>query len=162
MGWENSATAGVVCPAHVKAALDFELDDIDIDVPLEEFLVEASKETPLWRVMLTPLPGTASEPDSQSTPAFSSRGGYVCLWEMSLSRARANTPQESRTPSISSRCPSLVYRPSIRTYLHHTGLNGFEFCCPLPAAFLPNVSQIITLICRLALALLARIWHFNI
>ena len=54
---ENNATAGVVCPAHVKAAFNFEFDDIDIDVPLGELLVEASKETPRWRVMLTPLPG---------------------------------------------------------------------------------------------------------
>ena len=68
VGRENSATAGVVCPAHVKAAFDFEFDDIDIDVPLEELLVEASKETPRWRVMLTPLPGAESELDSQSAP----------------------------------------------------------------------------------------------
>ena len=33
VGRENSATAGVVCPAHVKAAFNFEFDDIDIDVP---------------------------------------------------------------------------------------------------------------------------------
>ena len=58
-GRENNATAGLVCPAHVKAAFNFEFDDIDIDVPLEELLVEASKETPRWRVMLTPLPGAA-------------------------------------------------------------------------------------------------------
>ena len=68
VGRENSATAGVVCPAHVKAAFNFEFDDIDIDVPLEELLVEASKETPRWRVMLTPLPGAESELDSQSAP----------------------------------------------------------------------------------------------
>ena len=68
VGRENNATAGVVCPADVKAAFNFEFDDIDIDVPLGEFLVEASKETPRWRVMLTPLPGVAGEPDSQSTP----------------------------------------------------------------------------------------------
>ena len=67
VGPEHNATAGIVCPAHVKAAFNFEFDDIDIDVPLEEFLVEASKETPRWRVMLTPLPGAAGEPDSQST-----------------------------------------------------------------------------------------------
>ena len=68
VGRENNATAGVACPAHVRAAFNFEFDDIDIDVPLEELLVEASKETPRWRVMLTPLPGAAGEPDSQSTP----------------------------------------------------------------------------------------------
>ena len=67
VGRENNATAGLVCPAHVKAAFNFEFDDIDIDVPLEELLVEASKETPRWRVMLTPLPGAAGEPDNQST-----------------------------------------------------------------------------------------------
>ncbi len=64
---ENNATAGLVCPYHVKAAFNFEFDDINIDAPLEELLVEASKETPRWRVMLTPLP-EAGEPDSQSTP----------------------------------------------------------------------------------------------
>ena len=68
MGRENNATAGVVCSAHVKAAFNFEFDDIDIDVPLEELLIEASKETPRCRVMLTPLPGAAGEPDGQSTP----------------------------------------------------------------------------------------------
>ena len=49
---ENDATAGIVCPADVKAAFNFEFDDIDIDVPLGELLVEASKETPHWRVIL--------------------------------------------------------------------------------------------------------------
>ena len=68
VGRENNATAGVVCPVHVKAAFNFEFDNIDIDVPLEELLVEASKETPRWRVMLTPLPGVAGEPGCQSTP----------------------------------------------------------------------------------------------
>ena len=68
VGRENNATAGLVCPSQVKAAFKFEFDDIDIDVPLEGLLVEASKETPRWRVMLTSLPGTADEPDSHSTP----------------------------------------------------------------------------------------------
>ena len=72
-GRENNATAGLVCPAHVKAAFNFEFDDIDIDVPLGELLVEASKGTPRWRVMLTPLPGAAAEPDSQSTPGWGDR-----------------------------------------------------------------------------------------
>ena len=47
VGRENNATAGLVCPTHVKAAFNFEFDDIEIDVPLEELLVEASKETPV-------------------------------------------------------------------------------------------------------------------
>ena len=72
-GRENYATAGVVCPAHVSVAFNFEFDDIDIDVPLEELLVEASKETPRWRVMLTPLPGATGEPDSRSTPGSGDR-----------------------------------------------------------------------------------------
>ena len=62
VGREHNATAGLVCPAHVKAAINYEFDDIDIDVPLGELLVEASKDTPRWRVMLTPLPGAAGEP----------------------------------------------------------------------------------------------------
>ena len=73
VGRENNAAAGLVCPSHVKAAFNFEFDDIDIDVPLEELLVEASKETPRWRVILTPLPGTAGEPDSQSMPGSGDR-----------------------------------------------------------------------------------------
>ena len=73
VGRENYATAGLVCPTHVKAAFNFEFDDFDIDVPLEELLVEASKETPRWRVMLTPLPGAAGEPDCQSTPGWGDR-----------------------------------------------------------------------------------------
>ena len=73
VGRENNATAGLVCPADVKAAFNFEFDDIDIDVPLGEFLVEASKDTPRWRVMLTPLPGAAGEVDSRSTPKHGDR-----------------------------------------------------------------------------------------
>ena len=34
VGWENNTMAGVICPTHVKAAFNFEFDDIDIDVPL--------------------------------------------------------------------------------------------------------------------------------
>ena len=73
VGRENYATAGLVCPAHVKAAFNFEFDDIDIDVPMGEFLVEVSKETPHWRVMLTPRPGAEGEPDSESTPGRGDR-----------------------------------------------------------------------------------------
>ena len=73
VGRENHATAGLVCPAHVRAAFNFEFDDIDIDVPLGELLVEASKETPRWRVMLTPLPGASGEPNSQSMPGQGDR-----------------------------------------------------------------------------------------
>ena len=73
VGREHLATAGLVCPAHVKTGFNFEFDDIDIDVPLGELLVEASKDTPRWRVMLTPLSGAAGEPDSQFTPACSYR-----------------------------------------------------------------------------------------
>ena len=73
VGRENHATAGLVCSAHVKAAFNFEFDDIDIDVPLGELLVEASKDTPRWRVMLTPLSGTAGEPDGQSMPGWGDR-----------------------------------------------------------------------------------------
>ena len=73
VGRESSAMAGVVCPAHVKAAFNFEFDDIDIDVPLEELLVEVSKETPRWRVMLTPLAEAAGEPKCQSAPGRGDR-----------------------------------------------------------------------------------------
>ena len=73
VGREHNATAGLVCPAHVKAAFNYELDDIDIDVPLGELLVEAAKDTPRWRVMLTPLPGAAGEPYGQSTPGQGDR-----------------------------------------------------------------------------------------
>ena len=73
VGRENNATAGLVCPAHLKAAFNFEFDDIDIDVPLEELLVDAFKETPRWRVILTPLLGSAGEPYSQSTPGQGDR-----------------------------------------------------------------------------------------
>ena len=75
VGRANNATAGIVCPADMKAAFnfEFEFDDIDIDVPLEELLVEASKETPRWRVMLTPLPGATGETDSQPTPRCGDR-----------------------------------------------------------------------------------------
>ena len=73
VGRENNATAGLVCPGHVRAAFNFEFDDIDIDVPLEELLVEASKETPRWRVMLTLPPGASGETVSQPTPGCGDR-----------------------------------------------------------------------------------------
>ena len=56
IGRENNATTGVIRPKDVKAAFNFEYEEIDVDVPLEEYLVESAKETPRWRVMLTPLP----------------------------------------------------------------------------------------------------------
>ena len=50
VGREHNATAGLVCPAHVRAAFNYELDDIDIDVPLGELLVEAvQRYSPLAR-----------------------------------------------------------------------------------------------------------------
>ena len=73
VGRENNAAAGLVCPADVKAAFNFEFDDIDIDVSLGELLVEASKDTPRWRVMLTPLAGAAGEVDSQPSPGQGDR-----------------------------------------------------------------------------------------
>ena len=73
LGGENNATAGLVCPLHVKAAFNFEFDDIDVNVPHGELLVEAAKDTPHWRVMLTPLPGAAGELASQSTPGYGDR-----------------------------------------------------------------------------------------
>ena len=96
MGRENNATAGVVCPAHVRAAFNFEFDDIDIDVPLEEFLVEASKATPRWRVILTPLPEAAGKPDCQPR-----RGGETGL-------------SSSPAPARSSRGNSGVFRRGSR------------------------------------------------
>ena len=68
VGRENNATAGVLCSADVKAAFNFEFDYIDVDVPLGELLVESSKETPRWRVLLTPLPRAAGDPNGQSQP----------------------------------------------------------------------------------------------
>ena len=65
VGRKNNATAGVVYPVHVRAAFNCEFDDIDIDVPLGELLVEAPKETPRWRVMLTPLSRAVGELDDQ-------------------------------------------------------------------------------------------------
>ena len=67
-GTRTHRVCGHSMPADAKAAFNFEFNDIDIDVPLEELLVEASKETPRWRVMLTPLTGAVGELDSQSTP----------------------------------------------------------------------------------------------
>ena len=58
--------AGIVCPRDVKAAFNFEYDDTDIDVPLEEYLVEAARETPRWRVILTPLSNTGRESESHN------------------------------------------------------------------------------------------------
>ena len=67
--YQHPSPIGFHCPErHGRAS-----SGIDIDVPLEELLVEASKETPRWRMMLTPLPGAAGEPDSQSTPGRGDR-----------------------------------------------------------------------------------------
>ena len=68
VGRERNAVAGIVCPRCVKAAFNFEYDDIDIDVPLEEYLVEAARETPRWRVMLSPLAKTGGEPEGHDGP----------------------------------------------------------------------------------------------
>ena len=73
VGREHHATAGLVCPADVRAAFTFEFDEIDVDVPLGEPLVEASKESPRWRLMLTPLSGATGETDSQHTPGRGDR-----------------------------------------------------------------------------------------
>ncbi len=61
-GRENGGTAGIMCPEHVKAVFNFEDLSVDIDVPLEELLVESLKETPRWRVLLSPL---SQGPESQ-------------------------------------------------------------------------------------------------
>ena len=68
VGREHNAVAGIVCPRCVKAAFNFEYDNIDSDVPLEEYLVEAARETPRWRVMLSPLPMTGGEPEGHGGP----------------------------------------------------------------------------------------------
>ena len=73
VGRKHHSTAGLVCPAHVRAACNFEFDDIDVDVPLGELLVEASKETPRRRVMLTPLPGAVGGTDNQPPPGWGER-----------------------------------------------------------------------------------------
>ena len=77
IGREQNATPDIVCPKDVKAAFNFEYDDIDVDVPLEEYLVEAAKETPRWRVLLTPLPKvqeTSTIHGQHSPPAQRTRG----------------------------------------------------------------------------------------
>ena len=66
VGRERNAVAGIVCPRDVKAAFNFEYDDVDIDVPMGEYLVEAAKETPRWRVILTPLSKTGGEQESHN------------------------------------------------------------------------------------------------
>ena len=110
VGRENNAPAGLVCPAHVKAAFNFEFDDIDIDVPLEELLVEASKETPRWRVMLTPLPGgqasrTAIPHQRRETGSFSSH--------VAASLSVSHPPSSTRTPPLNRMVSSK--NPSIRS-----------------------------------------------
>ena len=90
VGRENNATAGVVCPAHVRAAFNFEFDDIDIDVPLEELLVETSKEPPRWRVMLTPT-ARGGGGDGQPVHARAGRQGYLVhpRWQATPGRIQA-------------------------------------------------------------------------
>ena len=94
VGREFSATVGVVCPFHVNAAFDFELGKIDIYiyVPLEKLLVEASKEILCWRVMVTPVPRAAREPDSQSTLGWRDR---VMPRGTHLTGISATTPQSA-------------------------------------------------------------------
>ena len=71
VGRENNATAGVVCPADVQAAFNFEFDDIEgRRCPAWDELrwSEASQgQLPRWRVMLTPLPTAASRAEPEST-----------------------------------------------------------------------------------------------
>ena len=47
VGRENNGKAGLVCHAHVRAAFNFEFDDIDIDVPLEELLSRRPRKLPV-------------------------------------------------------------------------------------------------------------------
>ena len=79
VGRDRNAVAGIVCPKCVKAAFNFEYDDIDIDVPLEEYLVEAVKETPRWRVMLSPWPKTGRDPEAQGGSAQESHDQVTLL-----------------------------------------------------------------------------------
>ena len=79
VGREHNAVAGIVCPRCVKAAFNFEYDDIDIDVPLEEYLVEAARETPRWRVMLSPLANTGGEPEGHGGPGQEGRDQATLL-----------------------------------------------------------------------------------
>ena len=135
MGRENNATAGVVCPADVQAAFNFEFDDIDVDVPLGELLVEASKETPRWRVMLTPLPGarvrqTASPRQGAETGSSSSaalpgntRLGRACGDALhSWGGGRGIGDQRSRIPELRAKPP--MSPPLTRRTQSNRGLTG--------------------------------------
>ena len=55
-GLQHQADASLICPEHVLAVFDFQDQTIEIDVPLEEYLVESLRQTPQWRVLLTPWP----------------------------------------------------------------------------------------------------------
>ena len=79
VGREYNAVAGIVCPRCVKAAFNFEYDDIDIDVPLEEYLVEAARETPRWRMMLSPLPKTGGEAEGHGGSGQEGQGQVTLL-----------------------------------------------------------------------------------
>ena len=78
-GQEHNAVAGIVCPRCVKAAFNFEYDDIDIDVPLEEYLIEAARETPRWRMMLSPLPKTGGEAEGHGGSGQEGQGQVTLL-----------------------------------------------------------------------------------
>ena len=45
--------AGLICPVCVKRAFD-NPDAYELDIPLGELLVEATKETPRWRISFAP------------------------------------------------------------------------------------------------------------
>ncbi len=53
VGEEHNARVGLICPKHVKLILNENDESIGLDISLEEYLVEAIKEKPEWRVILT-------------------------------------------------------------------------------------------------------------
>ena len=55
---------------HIRG---FEYDGMDIDVPLEEHLVEAARETPRWRVMLSPARDRSGSRKARTRRRFCNR-----------------------------------------------------------------------------------------
>lgn len=73
------------------------------------------------------------------------------LMFLSVTPTQSNRPGETSSNSYHSQSP--IRRISIRALFHHSGLDGFAFCCPQPAGCLSNLAQTIALVCQLTLAL---------
>ena len=120
VGRDHSAEAGIVCPRHMKAAFDFEYEDIDIDVPLDDGRRHAKR--PVIR-----NGNVLEEIVSPRAMATRRRAGHF----MGMARDAMNPQGRNGRPTGA----WLAYAPSLPTGIHlvRTGGNNPESHQPAPS-----------------------------